>query len=66
MADTLRPDSFEITAFEGRVLIQAPGLAVTLDVEAAALLSDQLSAACRSAKLQRQNMDEDDRPIDWV
>lgn len=66
MADLLGPDSFEITAFEGRVLIQAPGLAVTLDAEAAALLSDKLSAACGAAKLQRQNIDKDDRPIDWV
>lgn len=66
MADLLRPKAFEITAFEGRVLIQAPGLAVTFDVEAASLLSDQLFAACGSARLQQQNMDEDDRPIDWV
>ena len=46
MADTLRPDSFEITAFEGRVLVEAPGLAATLDVEAASLLSDLLLGAC--------------------
>lgn len=53
MADTLRPDSFEITAFEGRVLVEAPGLAATLDVEAASLLSDQLLGACGAARLQQ-------------
>lgn len=66
MADLLGPDAFEITAFEGRVLIQTAGFTVTLDAEAAARLSDQLSVACGSAKLQRQNMDGDDRRIDWV
>lgn len=53
MADTLRPDSFEITAFEGRVLVEAPGVVATLDVEAASVLSDQLLAACGAARLQQ-------------
>lgn len=53
MAETLRPDTFEITAFEGRVLIEAPGIAATFDVEAASLLSDLLLAACGSARLQQ-------------
>ena len=66
MAETLRPGAFEVTAFEGLVLVQAPGLAVTLDVEAAALLSDQLSAVRGSARSQQQNREEDDCPIDWV
>lgn len=54
MAETLRRDAFEITAFEGRVLIAAPGLAATLDVEAASLLSSRLLAACGSAQLQQR------------
>ena len=53
MAETLRPDAFEVTAFEGRVLVEAPGLVATLDVEAASLLSDRLLAACGSARLQQ-------------
>ena len=46
MAETLRPDAFEITATEGRVLIGVPGIVATLDVDAASTLSDQLLAAC--------------------
>jgi hypothetical protein len=53
MAKALRPDAFEITAFEGRVLVKAPGLVATLDVEAASLLSDRLLAACGSTRLQQ-------------
>jgi hypothetical protein len=53
MAGRLRPDAFEITAFEGRVLVKAPGLAATLNVEAASLLSDKLLAACGLARLQQ-------------
>lgn len=53
MAGTLRPDAFEITACEGKVLVEAPGLVATLDVEAASVLSDQLLAACGSARLQQ-------------
>ncbi|QCB43003.1 hypothetical protein E5673_12885 [Sphingomonas sp. PAMC26645] len=53
MAETLRPDEVEVTAFEGRVLVEAPGLVVTVDVEAASLLSDRLLAACGSARLQQ-------------
>ena len=52
MAETLLPGAFEITASEGRVLIEAPGVVATLDVEAASTLSDQL-AACGSARLQQ-------------
>ncbi len=53
MAETLRPDAFEITATEGRVLIEAPGVVATLDVDAASTLSDQLLAACGVARLQQ-------------
>lgn len=53
MAETLRPDAFEITANEGRVLLEAPGVVATLDVEAASALSDQLLAASGIARLQQ-------------
>jgi hypothetical protein len=53
MAEVLRPEAFVITASDGRVLVDAPGLAATLDVETASLLSDQLLAACSSARLQQ-------------
>jgi hypothetical protein len=35
------------------VLVEAPGVVATLDVEAAALLSDQLLAACEMARIQQ-------------
>lgn len=72
MAETLRPDAFEITAVEGRVLIEAPGVVATLDVEAASTLSDQLLAACGTARLQQRraigqtNTAEDNRGTEWV
>ncbi|MGC5797008.1 hypothetical protein [Sphingomonas sp. NFX23] len=53
MADVLRPNEFEITAFEGRVLVEAPGIVATLDIDAASLFSDRLLAACGSARLQQ-------------
>ncbi|MES3100049.1 hypothetical protein [Sphingomonas faeni] len=59
MAETLRPDALEITAFEGRVLVEARGLAATLDVEAASALSDKLLAACSLARLQQHVAIED-------
>lgn len=59
MAETLRPDALEITAFEGRVLVEARGLAATLDVEAASALSDKLLAACSLARLQQHAAIED-------
>lgn len=66
MAETLRPEAFEITASEGKVLVEAPGIVATLDVEAASILSDQLLAACGSARLQQKKMAPDNRDIDWV
>lgn len=72
MTETLRPEAFEITAFEGRVLVEAPGIVATLDVEAASTLSDQLLAACGSARLQQrraigqEKIGEHNRPVDWV
>ncbi len=35
------------------VLIEAPGVVATLDVEAASVLSDQLLAACGTARLDQ-------------
>jgi len=39
MLRTLRPEILNVSANEGRVLIDRPGLAVTLDIEAASALS---------------------------
>jgi hypothetical protein len=44
MLRTLRPEILNVSANEGRVLIDGPGVAVTLDIEAASVLSDQLLA----------------------
>ncbi len=40
MLITLRPEVLSVSANEGMVLIDAPGPAVTLDIEAASALSD--------------------------
>lgn len=66
MIETLRADAFSITAVEGEILLYAPGLVATLDVDAASFLSDQLLAACEAAKLQLSKIPHDDRPIEWV
>jgi hypothetical protein len=53
MLTTLRPEILSVSANEGRVLIDAPGLAVTLDIETASFLSDELLAGCASARRQQ-------------
>jgi len=53
MLTTLRPEILSVSANEGRVLIDAPGLAVTLDIETASFLSDELLARCASARRQQ-------------
>ena len=53
MAETLPAEAFNITAFEGKVLVEALGVVATVDVETASFLSDQLLAACGSARLQQ-------------
>ena len=53
MAETLPPEAFNVAAFEGKVLIEALGVVATVDVETASFLSDQLLAACGSARLQQ-------------
>ncbi|RYF04462.1 MAG: hypothetical protein EOO77_29605 [Oxalobacteraceae bacterium] len=53
MSETLRREAFSISASEGMVLVEAPGVVATLDVEAASLLSDLLLAACGFARLQQ-------------
>ena len=55
MLRTLRPEILNVSANEGRVLIDAPGLAVTLDIKAASVLSDQLLAGCSSARRQKRD-----------
>ena len=53
MLTTLRPEILSVSANEGGVLIDAPGLAVTLDIETASFLSDELLAGCASARRQQ-------------
>ena len=55
MLRTLRPEILNVFANEGRVLIDGPGLAVTFDIEAASILSDQLLAGCTSARRQQRD-----------
>ncbi len=50
MLITLRPEVLSVSANEGMVLIDGPGLAVTLDIEEASALSDQLLAGCTLAR----------------
>jgi hypothetical protein len=52
MPTTLRPEVLIVSASDGSVLVDAPGLAVTLDLEAASFLSDELLAACAMARRQ--------------
>ena len=54
MLRILRPEILNVSANEGRVLIDGPGLAVTLDIEAASALSDQLLAECTLARQQQR------------
>lgn len=54
MQSTLRPKALSVSANEGMVLIDGPGLAVTLDIEAASALSDQLLAGCTLARQQKR------------
>lgn len=53
MAEALPPEAFMISASEGMVLVEAPGVVATLEVEAASILSDRLLAACGTARLQQ-------------
>lgn len=53
MAEVLPPEAFTISASEGMVLVEAPGVVATLDVGAASALSDCLLAACGTARLQQ-------------
>lgn len=53
MTEPLRRDALNILASEGMVLVEGPGIAATIDVEAASGLCDQLLAACGSARLQQ-------------
>lgn len=54
MLITLRAEVLYVSANEGLVLIDGPGLAVTLDIEAASALSDQLLAGCTLARQQQR------------
>ena len=54
MPITLRSEVLSVSANAGLVLIDGPGLAVTLDIEAASALSDQLLAGCTLARHQKR------------
>jgi len=54
MLITLRAEVLYVSANEGLVLIDSPGLAVTLDIEAASALSDQLLAGCTLPRRQQR------------
>ena len=54
MLITLRAEVLYVSANEGLVLIDGPGLAVTLDIEAASALSDQLLAGFTLARKQKR------------
>jgi hypothetical protein len=53
VTEALRREAFSISASQGMVLVEAPGVVATLDVEAASLLSDQLLGACGMARIQQ-------------
>ena len=54
MQATLRPEVLIVSVNEGMVLIDGLGLAVTLNIEAASALSDQLLAGCNLARQQQR------------
>jgi hypothetical protein len=54
MQRTLRPEILNVSATEGRVLIDGPGFAITLAIEAASQLSDQLLAGCALPRRQQR------------
>ena len=54
MLRTLRPEILNVSGNEGMVLIDGPGVAVTLDIDAASALSDQLLAGCTLARQQQR------------
>lgn len=66
MIQTLRAEAFNVTAVEGQIQLNAPGLIATLNVDVASFLSDQLLAACEAAQLQQRKIHHDDDPIEWV
>lgn len=55
MADEPLSKPLDIIATEGKVIVEGPGFAATLDVDAASLLSDQLHEA---SKVARQTDDQ--------
>ena len=55
MQSRVQSEALNVAANEGRVLIDGPDLAVTRDIEAASVSSDQLLGRCKSAR--RQSLD---------
>lgn len=56
MADMPLTEPLDITVTNRNVLIDAPGVAATLDVEGVADLADQLRAAAITALAQRETI----------
>ena len=54
MLRTSRPEILNVSANNGRVLIDGTGIPVTLDVEATSALSDHLLAGCTLARQQKR------------
>jgi len=50
----LRPEALSVQTNEELVLIDGPGLSVTLHIEAASALSDQLLVGCTLARQQQR------------
>ena len=53
MVDKPLTDPLTVYACEGKILVEGPGVAATLDVECAGNLSDDLLAASSHARLQQ-------------
>lgn len=53
MLTILHPDILSVPANNGRVLIDAYGLAVTLDIESGSFICDELLSVCASARRQQ-------------
>jgi hypothetical protein len=52
MQPKVQSESLNVAANEARVLIDGPGWAVTRDIEAASVPTDQLLGRCKSARRQ--------------
>jgi hypothetical protein len=56
MLHTLSPEVLNVSADEGGVLFDEPGLALTLDIEATQALPDQLLSRCALVRKQQRTV----------